>query len=416
MKILIFSPTSGNYKLKKPFAGWICAFENSLKSVSDVTLGMAFLHSETAEKIEADRITYYPMQRNGSFFSKVSRFFWISRQDKSELKLCLKVIEDFKPDLIHVFGTETSFGLITKHTNVPVIIHLQGLLHPYINAWLPPGYALKDYFLSEGLAPTSIAGRIRAWRFNKYAASRELRIMRTCKYFMGRTHWDKAFCEFNGPQAQYFHCDELLRNSFYCSDESHAPAIPTFMTTISNPLYKGQDMLLKTAKELKSSGFVNFKWKVFGVKSLRFAEKKTGIVAKDVNIEVCGLVPADVLKNELLQSTAFIHPSYIDNSPNSICEAQMLGIPVIACNVGGVASIVENNETGFLVPANDPGMMAYMMQTLLRDKEKAKIIGDAGRHCAQKRHDQGRIIEQLTDIYRKVLSETNSKTQGSDLR
>jgi len=57
--------------------------------------------------------------------------------------------------------------------------------------------------------------------------------------------------------------------------------------------------------------------------------------------------------NEMVEamkiSRFMVHPSYIDNSPNSICEAQILGLPVVATNVGGVESLIENGKTGLLI-------------------------------------------------------------------
>ena len=52
------------------------------------------------------------------------------------------IIEEYKPDLIQVFGTEWPFGLISKYTNIPTVVHIQGSMVPYNNAMFPPGYSL----------------------------------------------------------------------------------------------------------------------------------------------------------------------------------------------------------------------------------------------------------------------------------
>lgn len=67
---------------------------------------------------------------------------------------------------------------------------------------------------------------------------------------------------------------------------------------------------------------------------------------------------SDKLVELLLESDLYVHTAYIDNSPNAICEAQYLGMPIIATYVGGVPSLIEQGKDGVLIPANDPFMLA----------------------------------------------------------
>ena len=403
MRILWLSPTSANFDNKTHFGGWISSLENEVKSLTGITLGIAFLHQDPRFKVEAEKVTYYPMMRTSSPAARIRRFINVTSGDSKELDLCMKVVDDFKPDIIHVFGTESCFGLIAGKTQIPVVIHIQGLMNPYMNAWCPPFYSKLDYFLSLGFSPINILFRIRALKFNAHSAIREMQILRQCRYFMGRTKWDQAFCRLHAPDSVYYHCDEILRDVFNQQGNRNTPEAPTLISTISGPLYKGHDMILKTAKLLTASG-LKFRWKVFGIKTLAFAERKTGIRSQDVGIEISGAVPADRLKQELLGCTAFIHPSYIDNSPNSVCEAQMLGIPVVATNVGGVSSLVNDEETGLLVPANDPMMMASSILRLLDDSDLAQRIATQGAETALSRHNPQTIRDRLMAIYSQMLS------------
>ena len=58
----------------------------------------------------------------------------------------LKVICDFNPDIIHVFGTEEVFSLIQNHTNIPVVIQIQGLMNPCFNNYFSPELVKKISF------------------------------------------------------------------------------------------------------------------------------------------------------------------------------------------------------------------------------------------------------------------------------
>ena len=100
----------------------------------------------------------------------------------------------------------------------------------------------------------------------------------------------------------------------------------------------------------------------------------------------------------------YVHTSYIDNSPNSVCEAQILGVPVICTNVGGVSSIVENNKTGYLVSSNDPSALASKILKLYKSEEERNHIGKAGKKIALIRHNHNSIISSLINTYNDIIS------------
>lgn len=379
--------------------GWISSLEEAIAKRDDVNLAMAFFHPSSDGKQQVGNVTYYPMRRSQSPFSKVDRFFRISRQDRLELELCKRVVDDFKPDVIQLFGTESSFGLIARETKIPVVVHLQGLMGPYMNAWVPPGCRMWDYARRGSWNPIKIALGLRALAFNRHAAMREREIMRSCKAFMGRTNWDRAFVSTYAPKARYYTCWEVLRPCFYEPVEWTPPCRPVFVSTISGPLYKGHDMVLKTARVLRESGLSDFEWRVYGVSEFRFAERKTGIRSADVGVRPMGVATAEQLRDALLHASVYIHPSYIDNSPNSVCEAQVLGVPGVATNVGGIGSLFSRNRTDCLVPANDPTMAACRIREALRDPDH--FISD--RTACLARHDRSRICENLIGIYRELV-------------
>lgn len=316
-------------------------------------------------------------------------------------KKMLHVIKDFDPDIIHVFGSESYYGLIASLTNVPVVLHIQGLLNPIGNAYLPP-------FMSW----TPQYAIFHPWKWVNYIVDRrklakdcyrEKEILSRVHNFIGRTDWDmNVLCCFN-PKAVYYYGGEILREVFYEPSVRSLPDRLTIVSTISKPSYKGIDMVLKTAYVLRNYMHMQFSWKVFGDPN-EDVIALTGISPSDVGVEVCGKVPSDVLKKELLNCTCYMHPSYIDNSPNSLCEAQILGVSTVACNVGGVSSIIVDGVTGFLVPSNDPYQASYIINKLFIDKALNASIGLESKEIALKRHNIDDILSQTLDVYSAVLS------------
>jgi glycosyltransferase involved in cell wall biosynthesis len=410
MKVLWFSVTPSLYdinKLSHNGGGWISSLEKLIRQNPNINLGIAFEHQDTCFKVVRERVVYYPMKSRISIFDKFFKKIHYVPEEKYLIETSRKVIEDFKPDIIQVFGSEWCFGLVTQITKIPVIIHMQGSLPSYYNARFPSGYNIVDQFLNNGINFKRTLRDIVNDKSMQFQAKREEKVLRNCKYFMGRTEWDKNITKIYSPNSTYFYCSEALRESFTNIDISWHPTKNgklILISTLSSPIYKGFDVILKTAKILKENLNFEFEWRVFGVAEIKFHEWKTKINSTEVNIRLMGSVSEDILKDELLFADIYIHPSYIDNSPNSVCEAQILGLPVICTYVGGLSSIVKNNETGLLVPANDPYSLAANIQLLLLDKNFAIYLGENARKVALVRHNPQQILNDLLSIYNKVIS------------
>ncbi len=382
------------------YCGWIGSLLSAMRSRRDLELGIAAFSDLAPFEEIVGGVSFFAMRHDHSMAARVRRLLDVSIRDRTDLDECGRVLSAFKPDVVHVFGTEGIAGMLCERTDVPVVIHFQGLLNPCINSWLPPGWSVGDLYRRNGRGPLSIAREWHAWRFNRYAALREREILRSCRFFMGRTEWDKAYVSLYAPQARYFHCDEILRSEFLRPGDRTPPKSAVYISTLSGPLYKGHDVILKTAKVLAETGHDDFEWRVFGVDHMRFAERKVGVHAADVHVRPMGNVLADRLRGELLSCTAYVHPSHIDNSPNSVCEAQVLGVPVVATNVGGVSSIVEEGKTGFLVPANDPVALARRIIDLTTGALRLPVGWEAGPRA---RHDPSRVVGQILEIYRTIF-------------
>lgn len=394
MRVLWFSPTPSlysSYSNSHNGGGWISSLEQIVRSVNDISLGVAFKLNGQKPKNIIDDVTYYCIDSKSNGVQKY-----------------IEIIDDFKPDIIQIFGSENEFGDICSHTDIPVVIHMQGCLPPYHNALFPVGMNKFDFLIGRGL---TLRRRFMGWRSEpsfRRRAEHEINTIRSCKFFMGRTDWDKALVSLFNPTAKYFHCEEALRDSFLNMDKHWAPSSQDkikIISVISNPWYKGVDLILKTAKLLKQFTSMSFEWNVFGVSDIRFYEYKYGIFANNVNVNIRGSVGKEVLVNELCNSSVYVHPSYIDNSPNSVCEAQLIGIPVLATNVGGIPSLVKDGETGFLFPANDPYMLANLIKTIVNDVSLSEKISSAEISVAKARHNPDSIKTTLLNVYNYILNE-----------
>ena len=164
-------------------------------------------------------------------------------------------------------------------------------------------------------------------------------------------------------------------------------------------------MVFKTAKALHELFDIPFIWNVYGNVEVRAAEKHMGYKVDGIAFK--GVASSSQLKEALLNSTVYVHTSYIENSPNSLCEAQILGCPVVGQNVGGISTLVQNGHNGYLVPANDPILMASSIYDLYVDKELNIQIGEKARSDAQNRHNKDKIVASFCDLYSQLTSQVD---------
>ena len=321
------------------------------------------------------------------------------------------IVDRYKPDIIHVFGTEWPFGLIAERVDIPVVIHIQGAMIPLNNAICPPGYSRYSLAQSVPLRylRTKVLFFLEAWKKNDSRARMEERVWKAADNYMGRTSWDESLSSILHSGRRYFHVEEALRPSFSRPDAPQwHPATSgkvRLMTTGCYNFWKGPDMLLKTAHILRDSGF-DFEWLVAGqmpplVK--RVVELHEKMRFEDNHVCFIGHTEPDKLAELLSGSTLYVHTSYLENSPNAVCEAQIIGVPVVATNVGGVPSLVENGEDGILVPANDPWQMAAAIMQLTADSQQLMEYSANARKRARARHSKENVVAQLLACYSSLV-------------
>src|SRR5690606_18797557 len=114
---------------------------------------------------------------------------------------------------------------------------------------------------------------------------------------------------------------------------------------------------------------------------------------------------AEEMVKEYLNCHVFICPSSIENSPNSLGEAQLLGVPCIASYVGGVPDMVEQEKTGLLYRFEEVEMLAQSIKRIFTDDSLAQKLSENGMVAASKRHDRHANMNQLLKIYRGIQKE-----------
>ena len=415
MKVLWFSVTPLSLNAKENTGiegkGWISSLLQIALGIKDLELVVVYGNQSPFKKEveETERLKIIPINICRYGKRQIIKDMMTSREvDDFVISESLKIIQENKPDLIHVFGAEWCYGMLASHVTIPVVIHIQGLWSQIRNSLLLPGQSsLFDRFKPElWNHPLGFFARYQYYNLSMERHRREEEILRSNQYFMCRTRWDQSVVRFYNKNARIFHVDEALRQEFIECQEKWQPHAEekkmVLVTTGACYSIKGPDVVLKTAKLIRENTDYQVEWKWIGGtdEEIKEFEKLTKVKAQEVGLRMMGTLSASEMIRELLSSDMYVHTSYSDNSPNAVCEAQYLGMPVIATDTGGVISLFsEQYDKNMMVPMNDPFYLASKIIELREDDAKAKCLAEDNWTVAHQRHDVERISKQLKDTY-----------------
>lgn len=349
-----------------------------------------------------------------------------TRNENERKGIWNNIVTDFKPDIVHIHGTEFSHGLsyLKDVGGDNIVISIQGLVS-VIERYIMAGITSNDIWHNITLHEILTRSMFGIKKRYKNKAENEREYIRNAKYVIGRTEWDRMHVKNINPNITYFHCNETLRSSFYDAEWIYENCKPhtIFFSQAATPL-KGFHMLLKALPIIKAE-FPNVKVRIAGGNiirnenfKMRLRQSTYGKILDKLinkydlkdNISFTGVIDEKTMVLEYLNANAFVCSSSIENSSNSIGEAQILGVPCVCSYVGGTPSIVEDGKTGILYRFEEYEMLAHHIMEIFRNRELATTIGKESRAVALERHNALKNTKKTFEIYKKIIS--NNKQNG----
>lgn len=331
-------------------------------------------------------------------------------------------LEEFSPDLIHIWGTE--FGHTLAMVNAcekrglldRVAVSIQGLCSvyaPHYAEGVPYGVC-HSFTLRDLLKQDNIAQQQKT--FEKRGAL-ETEALKKVRHVIGRTDWDRACTYAINPNARYHHCNETLREEFYEGQWSFSSCQKhrVFASSCAYPI-KGFHYLLEAMAQIKKDypdavlavtgrsflkpGSWKDRLKTSGYQAyMASLAKRYGL---EDSIVFLGGLSAQAMKEEYLKAHVFALPSTIENSPNSLGEAMLLGVPCVASDVGGVTTMLNHGTEGYVYQSTAPYMLAHYIRFVFEDPEKAGQLARRARQHAARTHDPKQNFEDLLSIYKTI--------------
>lgn len=404
---------TGNGELKSS-GGWMLAAASAITKNDRIELTVATPAKmvRRLQFLKGKDINYYlfPETSKGRCYDKRYEKYW------------LKIKQELQPDVVHIWGTEYSHGLAYVRTCGAdnVLVDIQGMTSVYYDYYF--GGLSNIDILSNITCRDLIKGTLfKAKRqFFKSGELEKEQISRV-HFFTGRTTWDHAHVKAINLEAQYFPCARILRNDFYEGKWDYSRCTPStiFLSQSATPL-KGLHQVLK-AMPIILREYPDLQIRIPGynlaaAESFTSKMKRTGygkyigkLIAKyniGSHIKFLGPLNAAQMRDEYLKANLFLCPSAIENSPNSLAEAQILGVPCLASFVGGVNDMIPTPNCGNIYRYDDVETLAFEVCTLLSTSKT--FDNTEVRNMAQKRHDKNTIAAQYEFIYNTIIAKERS--------
>lgn len=446
-----------------PKEGWLSGMADEIlhhHAETDIELGICF----PAPSPDYDFYASSDVAEGLTVYGFGTKLLQAEVYDEILEKRFRQILEDFRPDVLHIFGTEYPHALAAeKAFGRPerTLVGIQGVCAlcgakylEGIPSKVKNGASFRDILKKDSLRRQQVKFLQRG--------EREQSVLRGAAHVAGRTAFDASYAAAVNPGAAYHLLRENLRAEFYEGAWAAESCTPhSVFVSQADYALKGFHDLVKAAGELQKkypdltvrvagTSLVKYttvkeRLKITGYgKYLRKLMKKEGLEGR---VTFLGPLTAEQMKAEYLRASVFVCCSLLENSPNSLGEAMLLKVPCVAPAVGGIPDLLESGREGLLYESYDPRgteTSLYFEKTLqaaalLREQgagkkslktvkelfpgrekdsvwqglaqcldeiwsnpEKTAAFGEAASLHARKTHHRSENLQQLLEVYRSI--------------
>lgn len=392
--------------------GWMKSLaEDLLEQYPNIELAVAALYGDNKKllKERIGKITYFclPFNEYRTTYNPAMENYW------------KEIADNFNPDVVHIHGTEFPFGLAYLKANGGdnVVISIQGLVGAYAR------YSLGNIEKEKLKKYRTLHDRLKKTILNspemmEKQGKLEFEYLSYVNHVIGRTEWDKDHIWAINPSCKYHFCNETLRSPFYSKNKWSVQKClrhSIFLSQAQKPIkgihkmIEAMPLILREFPDTKVfiAGHNFLKRDSFKDK-LRFTTYANYVLSliKKYKLEekfiFTGLLDEENMAEQYRNVNVFVCPSSIENSPNSLGEAQILGVPCIASYVGGIPSMIIDGVSGLLYRFEEHEMLASLVCKVFRNDELAYDLSQQGIIAAEKRHDKKVNAKVTYTIYKNI--------------
>lgn len=356
--------------------GWMTGMLHQMERRVEIALCFPLMDSWRKKDGELNGHKYYSFSYSVCEYSKETEERFI------------EIIREYKPNIVHIWGTEFphTLAMVNACEKVrlldKVIVNIQGLVEPYSLYYLdhiPDVYLDEENEYGDSLRKAQEEYEVRG--------TYEREALHKVKHVIGRTDWDCAWVKQINSNIIYHCVGEILRDDFYeikrnwLYEECEKHSI--FVSQAKNTI-KGFDYLLHALPDIVEY-YPDVHVYVAGRNPVEVNQKNRaispyGIYIKNIMEEMglqdkvtfLGRLNSQQMIDMYLRTNVFVACSRIENSSNSVCEAAIIGTPIVASYVGGIRNLAEKITNIYLYQPGAEYMLAFYIMKVF-EKEKFVI-------------------------------------------
>lgn len=336
-----------------------------------------------------------------------------------------EILQDFQPDILHIFGTEFPHSLAAVRAfgkPEQTLIGIQGLCSEIAKIYMAglPEKVQRQVTFRDLIRKDSLRQQQEKFVLR---GENEIRAIQGCGNITGRTKFDREGTAAVNPGAVYYPMNETMRGEFYRGrwEMERCEKHSLFLGQGDYPL-KGMHFVLQAMAQLLPE-YPDLKLYVAGnsvighetwkqrLKLPAYGKYLLELIRRyglEDRVIMLGKLDAEQMKERFLACHTFVCPSVLENSPNTVGEAMLLGVPVAASDAGGIPDMVTDGKDGILFQMGNVEALAEAVSRLW-DEEKdpegltlaQRLSGQAAKRALEV-HDGERNYLRLLEIYRQI--------------
>ena len=336
--------------------------------------------------------------------------------DDRIIREIVSVVKDINPDVIHIWGMEKFWGLLTARGYVKgnVILEIQGIkfaIEKYVYADLKLRDVVRCFGIGELFRPfESLAGTKYSYRkWGRY----EREMLTNHKIISTQSDWVRANVGAVNPLAKIVSNSMLLRREFVEAVKwEYVNCVPfqLFSFTSSVISYKGLHILIDALAILKKS-YPNIKLVIAGAISTgvradgytKWLIRKIKRLGLTDDLQWIGPLTAKDIVNQLHNANVAIIPSFVESYCMTLEESLFAGTPTVASFSGAMPELATNEESALFFPPGDIVMCARCIERILTDVKLATKLSNNS-FTAKRKKDRTLTVKKQLDIYYSSLN------------
>lgn len=329
----------------------------------------------------------------------------------------IKTVEqDVDPDIVHIWGTETYWGMLAAINlfSKPVLLEIQGLLYAYAKVFYG-GLSNNDLIRCIGIKELILPKRLFYFRNQDFLnrGEREKCIINNMNFIAVQSNWVKAHIKLENKDAKIFETGIILRHQFYEAEKwkNNCDETIVFTSSSGSNMYKGLHVLFRAISVLKKT-IPNIKLHIAGriLYDKVLQDGYSNWLLKEAqrldisdSLVWLGSIKEDEIINQLQKASVFVVPSYVETYCVALAEAMMLGVPCVVSYAGAMPELAQDNESALFFPVGDYMICAWNIEKLLLNNNLANEISINGIARAVIRNDRVNIVSNQLKIYDEIF-------------